>query len=472
MIAFTPTSASGQAVRKQWALSVFFQETGTRDARFVGTEENQEGQAEIFDSITGRFGYSRLTERSQLALSGWGSADVFRQTGQWNDTYGGSFAWSYDRSRFAVNVTQGVSFGVNPGTLSAVGLVPSPDTRAWSLQSSGGISYRVSSRTTIGVNVLAERISFANLQAVAGSQIVPEDPPVERDISSVLPEAPEPDEQDPLDSLPNSERRILGVIASEGLQESDIASTSVDTVFGLTHRVSERTRVSAGFSAGIRTFESETLRTGPTFGGFLNLGRQITRKDTLFLGYGVRYSSSQQPTVFQQSLTAGWNRVLRERLPNLNLDAEGGISQFRAFEEAAQEMFPVVDVGLSSQATRSTSVGVRFQSRPNESLGFGSSLRMSYLLANLGQRLGSKVELTANGGYLLGEDILRPDRKSRGYRFGAGIIFQLTESVFCQGNYSRFGQRSVEGDPARPNYDLWTVVVSYRAAWPRRASGR
>lgn len=384
-------------------------------------------------------------------------------------SYGGSFSWSYQGARFGANFTQAGVSGLDSGTLAAVGVLP---TRldSWRFETSSNISYRFSPRMSISVGFDYDRTGFKNPEALDSSLIVLENPPFENDLSNVVPE-PQEEQQEDLPKPPDAQAFILDVIASEGLSNPNLSSEAVGASIGLLHRISRRTRLSMNFYGGYRNFTATgpatRLTNGINYGAAASLSRMLTPRDSFFLMYRLRQNSAQLPVVVQHTLTAGWGRTIRRRLPTLDFQAQGGVGTLRASEVSFDDVAPVADVGLSAELTRSTNLGFRFRSGHNETRGFGRNLRTNFLIASFSQSFTSRARLSLNAGYTIGNDLIAQNLGSEGGRYGAQFYFSITEDFRFEATYQRVGRQPRGQQAVRTSNDLWTIVVSYRRAWPR-----
>jgi hypothetical protein len=450
--------ALAQEPRNDWTVSLGFREANEYDYRLndVPVEDR------ILDNANASLAFSTRTERSRFSLFGRLGSDFYRKGSERDRlNYGGGFSWNRQNSpRFNMSLSQNVNRGFMLSTLSSIGtLAPNVDT--FSANTSWGMQYQTSPRTTLATSVNYSYIEWKAAEAIAGSQIVLEESPFAAEFPdpSVVP--------DPGADLivPDAENAALDIIATEGLNAGDSKTHWATATFGLQTRVSERTSLGFDVSGAYRTIDYTTI---PSLEGSEGAFRFWTQRavgltTNLQATYQVRRSLVLQPTTTVQSASGGFSYSPRQS--ELTLRVQGGASYYQA-ETSKSQLTPTADVAFSAALTRSTRFGISYRRQFTSSLGFGRTLLIDYGNVSLTQGFGSRVDLTALAGGSLGKDPLEEDSRYDAFRYGGTLSVRPLEPLSIGTSFfvaeTRQASRGFDNDTRR---NLWSFFITYSTSW-------
>ena len=461
-------AAWAQTPPSQWVFSINFQEAGSSNPRLFTFPDNVE-QSLIINSLGTSLSYSRATPRNQLGLNGRLAGNLARDFSDLDNIYySGGFFWGHQASpRLRTSLTQAFSSGINPQTLTSVGVLPNR-LNSQNYQASGGLSYQTSQSSSLTASVSYNWIRFDTFSQIEGSQLVLDLPPFDEDPLETFPGVGAEPEEGTLPTAPDAEQLVLDIIAFEGLQDPKVTSQSARAQLGFSHQLSEKTTTSFGAFYGLRSFDSQTLTNGPQYGGSATLGRRISPYSSVSLGYRIQRNLSQDPGTTTHRLTGGWNQTLRRQLPEMSLNASGGVGYFQASGLRSGDMSFIANLGLSSQLTRTTAFSIRYSRQYRQALGFGRNFLTDNASANITQSIGSRIQIGASGNYSRGRDPLEPGSLFTGERYTGYVSFRITGGLSVGGSYQNWiTSRQTEGILSSQDSNIWSVFLGYTKSWPR-----
>lgn len=416
-VIITARSASSQSGINDWGVFLSLRET----RQFDRTNNDVPVEDRIADSASTGFSYSTRTEHSSFVANGRVGVNVQRkpETNQRERlNYGGGLAWNYQPSaRSQMRLSQRVSKNIRLETLSNLGVLAGnfdtlTATTSWSFQHQSGP--RTSWNTSLGYGYR----EIDNPDPVAGSQIVLDEDPFGEDVAIPLDISNESDVLEP----PDGENDVLRILATEGFIETNARSHRGSASFGLNHSFTQRTSLNVGAGAGYRSIDSSSPRGG-TFGSFrATLQNSIRASSAISAGYTLSRTLVADPGVAVQTLFGGWS--YSPSTSSLSIRLFGGASRYESAGGPATTT-PVANATLSGAVTSSTTAGLSYRRQFSVPQGFGRSLLIDYLNANLAQQFGGRVSARIMAGASFGSQPLDETEQRNTLRAGATLTVKL-----------------------------------------------
>lgn len=402
--------------------------------------------------------FATRTPRSSVGVSGRVGANVYEDDLSQNQvTYGVGFSWNYRASSHSnMRLSQTFNKNLRLETLANLGLVPNDfgttsATTTWSFQQQSG------PRTSWSAGLGYQFIELTNRRPIGGSQIVLDEQPFGDEISIPLIDATVPTKLD----LPDGEREILRILATEGLTDRSTRSQNAHASFGLNHSVGQYTTLGFSAGGGYRTIDSSFAQDGPVGNVQLFIQRALTTANAVSAGYTFQRSFAIDPNTTIQTLFGGWTYSPKDSSVSATLF--GGVSRFDS-EGTPGTTQPVANASLAGDLTKSTTARISYRRQFSMPLGFGRSLLIDYANAGITQSFGTRVDASATIGASFGTDPLNEDSQFDTRRAGGTVTarivggLRLGTSYYYVENEQRTSVSSFD-----ETYKNWSVYLTFGA---------
>jgi len=450
VLGLTAPSALGQTGAQHWTLSSTLRGTVTDNLLL-----NSESGTDLTSAATVGLSYSRSQNRLSFGGFGWASGGLFGQSGRFNGVrYGlGGRSELQLGPRAVMNLVASYADGLNLEDLYATRLgLPQLDVKAFSATS--GLSYKLTPNTSAGVAFDAFLVRYRtdgsfDSATLPGDSLMPADvvPPVDDE----PPVAPPPPGLD-------LTGQVIGVLAGEGLQTSNLDYWSFRAGANVEHQFSPRTGTTASFGYRRAYEQSDAGAAGQQFEGQFGVRRVLN--DSTNLSFFFNEQDSRYPSRFSShSLGMSADKAASRRF---RLNASLGASYLQAPERESSGWQLIGGAGLSLRLKR-TSLASSYQRNRYQSLLAARNYTTDSLFVSFGHRFSRRLSLSAYGH---GRAAYEAEDRVGSYRTflvgtSLGRRFKKRSSLGASYTYQRFHRRP---DPPVSRFVL-SAFIGSGLAW-------
>ncbi len=375
-----------QVDAQRWVFSASLRETLTDNLFLIAPE----GPGESITGGTLSLAYNRVEDRYSLSGIGWVNGQLFNQYDSYNGAnfglgvYGQRDFTKGLRGRLGLSYADGLNFGALYS--SRVGL-PQLDVKTGYADT--GLSFELSPGTSISGSFDGTGIRYRSDLLLSTARL-PGDSLTPPDVQAPLDPVPPPDVPQP----PDASFEALDLLALQSLRVLSLDYWTWHAGLGISHELSPRNRLNAGFGFRQTGQEPRTFAAGDQLEAQAGWQHTIDGGADLTLAYSFQDNRFELP-VRTHTLIGGFAKELSSKV---KVDVSLGGSYLDSADPALSGWTVVGGAGVSVRRDR-LQLAARYERSRYQALVLGRNQTVDLVYASFGRTLTKRLYLAGYGTY-------------------------------------------------------------------------